>query len=72
MDGSDLDGVQVEDLPELPMQSYLQAYASSKARGEMAAREASNGKTFFSVAVAPHQVYGPRDNLFLPNVFPII
>ena len=68
MDGSDLDGVQTEDLPELPMQSYLQAYASSKARGEMAAREASNGKTFFSVAVAPHQVYGPRDNLFLPNV----
>jgi hypothetical protein len=20
------------------------------------------------VAVAPHQVYGPRDNLFLPNI----
>ena len=68
MDGSDLDGVQAEDLPELPLPSYLQAYAESKAKGELAARNASNGKDFFTVAVAPHQVYGPRDNLFLPNV----
>eukprot|EP00967_Tisochrysis_lutea_P008670 scaffold10347_cov32-Tisochrysis_lutea.AAC.2 len=24
--------------------------------------------TLFTCAVAPHQVYGPRDNLFLPNI----
>mmetsp|Transcript_7780 Transcript_7780/g.7970 ORF Transcript_7780/g.7970 Transcript_7780/m.7970 type:complete len:84 (+) Transcript_7780:316-567(+) len=23
---------------------------------------------FHTIAVAPHQVYGPRDNLFLPNL----
>ncbi len=68
MDGSDLDGVRTTDLPKLPMKSYLQAYAGSKARGELAARNANDGENFFTVAVAPHQVYGPRDNLFLPNV----
>ena len=46
---------------------YLQAYAGSKAAGERACRDACCD-SFLTVAVAPHQVYGPRDNLFLPNV----
>mmetsp|Transcript_18436 Transcript_18436/g.51321 ORF Transcript_18436/g.51321 Transcript_18436/m.51321 type:complete len:236 (-) Transcript_18436:695-1402(-) len=35
--------------------------------GEMAITSASDD-TLFTCAVAPHQVYGPRDNLFLPNI----
>lgn len=46
---------------------YLQAYAGSKAAGERACRDACCD-SFLTVAVAPHQVYGPRDNLFMPNV----
>lgn len=33
-----------------------------------ALRDANDGETFFTVAVAPHQVYGPRDMLFLHNL----
>lgn len=36
--------------------------------GEVAFREASDGESMLTVAVAPHQVYGPRDNLMLPNL----
>jgi sterol-4alpha-carboxylate 3-dehydrogenase (decarboxylating) len=68
MDGSDLDGVSTDELPQIPMPAYLQQYAASKAKGEKACTDANNGKTLMTVAVAPHQVYGPRDNLFLPNV----
>ncbi len=68
MDGSDIDGLSASELPSLPMKSYLQKYAASKALGEKACTDANNGSTFMTVAVAPHQVYGPRDNLFLPNV----
>ena len=66
-DGSDVDGLTEDQMPAIPMKSYLQAYAGSKARGEVAMREAlADG--LLTVAVAPHQVYGPRDNLFLPNL----
>ena len=34
----------------------------------MACREANNGDTLLTVAIAPHQVYGPRDMLFLHNM----
>jgi hypothetical protein len=36
--------------------------------GEIAMREACDGETLLTVAVAPHQVYGPRDMLFLHNM----
>ena len=29
---------------------------------------AANSKSLMTVAVAPHQVYGPRDTIFLPNL----
>jgi len=67
MNGSDLDGLTEAQLPTLPMAAYLQDYAETKALGERACTQASCDK-LLTCAVAPHQVYGPRDNLFLPNV----
>lgn len=46
----------------------LQDYAETKAMGEVALRQACDGKDLLTVAIAPHQVYGPRDMLFLPNL----
>ena len=48
---------------------FLQPYASSKALGEKAVLDAcgTNETDLLTIAVAPHQVYGPRDGLFLPN-----
>ena len=46
---------------------YLQEYVFLKALGEMACTKANCDK-LLTCAIAPHQVYGPRDNLFLPNV----
>ncbi len=66
--GEDIDGLTEAQLPSIPMSSYLQEYAASKARGEAALTQACDGKKLLTVAVAPHQVYGPRDNLFLPNI----
>jgi nucleoside-diphosphate-sugar epimerase len=34
----------------------------------MACRNANNGDMLLTVAIAPHQVYGPRDMLFLHNM----
>jgi nucleoside-diphosphate-sugar epimerase len=67
MNGEDIDGLTEDQLPSLPMPFYLQEYASSKALGEMACTKANCDK-LLTCAIAPHQVYGPRDNLFLPNV----
>eukprot|EP00940_MAST-03C_sp_MAST-3C-sp2_P002412 g2412.t1 len=67
MDGSDIDGLTEAQLPSLPMTSYLQEYAKTKAMGELACRRA-NSDDLLTCAIAPHQVYGPRDNLFMPNM----
>ncbi|CAN0461368.1 unnamed protein product, partial [Scytosiphon promiscuus] len=45
----------------------LQLYAESKAMGEKAALDACSD-SLLTVAIAPHQIYGPRDNLFLPSL----
>lgn len=66
-DGSDVDGLTEDQMPKLPQQSYLQVYAETKAMGELALSEACCDE-LMTCAVAPHQVYGPRDNLFLPNL----
>jgi nucleoside-diphosphate-sugar epimerase len=49
---------------------FLQPYAETKAMGEKAVREACGVRNsdLLTVAVAPHQVYGPRDMLFLPSL----
>jgi nucleoside-diphosphate-sugar epimerase len=65
--GEDVDGLTEDLLPPLPLKEYMQDYAATKAQGEMACREACCPE-LLTVAVAPHQVYGPRDNLFMPNV----
>ena len=51
-----------------PARRYLQEYAATKAMGEIFCMEACQAPELLTVAVAPHQVYGPRDNLFLPNL----
>lgn len=49
---------------------FLQPYAETKAMGEKACLEAcgKNNDDLLTIAVAPHQVYGPRDMLFLPSL----
>lgn len=49
---------------------FLQPYAETKAMGEKLIRDACGTKDsdLLTVAVAPHQVYGPRDGLFLPSL----
>ena len=71
--GADVDGLAEHELPDIPMAQYLQEYARTKALGELlirdeTARLGEDPDALLCVAVAPHQVYGPRDNLFLPNI----
>ncbi|CAM9262091.1 unnamed protein product [Ectocarpus fasciculatus] len=49
---------------------FMQPYAETKALGEKVIRDACGSKAgdLLTIAVAPHQVYGPRDGLFLPNL----
>ena len=64
-DGSDIEGL-TEDELKFP-DTYLQSYAETKAMGERAALAACDGDSLLVTAIAPHQVYGPRDQLFLAN-----
>jgi nucleoside-diphosphate-sugar epimerase len=49
---------------------FLQPYAETKALGEKAVTDCCGRKEtdLLTIAVAPHQVYGPRDGLFLPSL----
>jgi len=69
-DGNDVDGLTEDEMPKLPQKSYVQEYAKTKAEGELLVRAACDD-SLLTVCVAPHQVYGPRDNLFLPNVLEV-
>jgi len=66
-DGSDVEGLRECDCKIQEPGKFLQPYAESKAMGEVAMREACCDE-LMTVAIAPHQVYGPRDALFLPNI----
>ena len=66
-DGSDIDGKSEDELSIQEPGHFLEAYAETKAMGEVAVREACC-ESLLTVAIAPHQVYGPRDALFLPNL----
>eukprot|EP01134_Creolimax_fragrantissima_P007654 CFRG7654T1 len=66
-DGSDMYGVREEDCKIREKGQFLEPYAETKAMGEIAMREACCD-ALMTVAIAPHQVYGPRDCLFLPNI----
>lgn len=52
---------------------FLQPYAETKAMGEKLVRDACGSKEgdLLTIAVAPHQVYGPRDGLFLPSLLQV-
>ncbi|KAJ1458445.1 hypothetical protein M885DRAFT_512875 [Pelagophyceae sp. CCMP2097] len=65
--GEDVDGLTEAEMPKLPLKRYLQEYAATKAAAELAVSAACCPE-LLTVSVAPHQVYGPRDNLFLPNL----
>mmetsp|Transcript_5459 Transcript_5459/g.15223 ORF Transcript_5459/g.15223 Transcript_5459/m.15223 type:complete len:374 (-) Transcript_5459:880-2001(-) len=51
-----------------PPRGYTAEYARTKALSERALRAANDGTNLLTVAIAPHQVYGPRDGLFLPSL----
>lgn len=65
--GVDVDGLTEDQMPPLPLKRYMQPYARTKAMAEMEVTSACC-ESLLTVSVAPHQVYGPRDNLFLPNL----
>eukprot|EP00559_Dactyliosolen_fragilissimus_P009901 CAMPEP_0184855450 /NCGR_PEP_ID=MMETSP0580-20130426/698_1 /TAXON_ID=1118495 /ORGANISM="Dactyliosolen fragilissimus" /LENGTH=374 /DNA_ID=CAMNT_0027349963 /DNA_START=10 /DNA_END=1131 /DNA_ORIENTATION=- len=63
--GSDIEGLTEDELtfPE----HYLALYAESKALAEMVVSKTCC-PDLMTVSVAPHQVYGPHDPLFLPGL----
>jgi len=64
-DGSDITG-QTEDELSFPSK-YVQLYAETKAVAERTVTEA-NCNSLLTISVAPHQVYGPYDTLFLAQI----
>ena len=64
-DGGDIEGLR-EDEMSFP-ETYLAMYAETKAMAEKEVSKACDPENgFYTIAVAPHQVYGPHDPLFLP------
>jgi len=63
--GKDITGQKEEELP-IP-KTFLALYAETKARAELEVTAACDDN-FYTINVAPHQVYGPHDSLFLPNL----
>mmetsp|Transcript_15238 Transcript_15238/g.21412 ORF Transcript_15238/g.21412 Transcript_15238/m.21412 type:complete len:369 (+) Transcript_15238:154-1260(+) len=51
-----------------PPRGFTAEYARTKAMGERYCTKANNPPKLMTIAVAPHQVYGPRDPLMLPNL----
>lgn len=66
-DGSSFTRIVGEELPIRPPGEFLAPYAETKAMGEVHCLKACDGDRLLTIAVSPHQVYGPRDNLFLPS-----
>eukprot|EP00814_Leptocylindrus_danicus_P013494 CAMPEP_0116020894 /NCGR_PEP_ID=MMETSP0321-20121206/10067_1 /TAXON_ID=163516 /ORGANISM="Leptocylindrus danicus var. danicus, Strain B650" /LENGTH=388 /DNA_ID=CAMNT_0003491669 /DNA_START=272 /DNA_END=1438 /DNA_ORIENTATION=+ len=65
--GGDVTGQREEELP-IP-DKFLALYAESKAYAEKKVSEAYKlHKGLLTISVAPHQVYGPYDALFLPSL----
>ena len=69
-DGSNIRGLNEEEVWTSLNQSYqgLHEYARTKALGEQAVLQAATTTKLSTCAVAPHQVYGPSDRLFLPSL----
>jgi nucleoside-diphosphate-sugar epimerase len=63
--GKDIEGLREEEM-EIP-DTFLAMYAETKAMAEKEVSKANDPENgFFTISVAPHQVYGPYDPLFLP------
>jgi nucleoside-diphosphate-sugar epimerase len=63
--GGDVEGLREDQMP-IP-DTFLALYAETKAAAEKAVHKACCDE-FLTVSVAPHQVYGPYDSLFLPKL----
>jgi nucleoside-diphosphate-sugar epimerase len=64
--GGDVRNLTEDDMP-IP-DTFVALYAETKAKGELAVNKACDNETLLTVSVAPHQVYGPYDSLFLPKL----
>lgn len=64
--GADICGLREDELP-MP-RTFLALYAETKAMAEKEVSKACNNDTLLTISVAPHQVYGPYDSLFLPSL----
>lgn len=64
----EVDGLTEDQMPDIPQKEYVAEYSKTKAEGECLMREACRRGDLLFISVAPHTVYGPRDNLFLPNL----
>lgn len=69
-DGSNVSGATEADMKIREPGQFLEPYAEAKAKGEVASHNACEDSLdgFLTAAVAPHQVYGPQDPIFLPNL----
>eukprot|EP01084_Bolivina_argentea_P276663 472106_1 len=47
---------------------YTHEYARTKALAEQAVLNANNKNGLLTTVIAPHQIYGPQDTLFLPSI----
>mmetsp|Transcript_21934 Transcript_21934/g.62240 ORF Transcript_21934/g.62240 Transcript_21934/m.62240 type:complete len:377 (+) Transcript_21934:74-1204(+) len=63
--GGDVEGLR-EDQMKIP-DKFVALYAATKAKGEVAVHKACCDE-LLTISVAPHQVYGPYDSLFLPKL----
>mmetsp|Transcript_4790 Transcript_4790/g.6322 ORF Transcript_4790/g.6322 Transcript_4790/m.6322 type:complete len:423 (-) Transcript_4790:375-1643(-) len=69
-DGSDIEGLREDEL-EFP-EKFLELYAETKVYAEQEVTKANDPPNFYTTSVAPHQVYGPHDALFLPNLLEVM
>ena len=63
--GGDVEGLSEDQMP-IP-DKCVALYAETKAKGEKAVSQTCCN-TLLTVSVAPHQLYGPYDSLFLPKI----
>jgi nucleoside-diphosphate-sugar epimerase len=67
--GADIEGLTEDELP-IP-DKFLAIYAETKAYGEIEVTRACCD-ALFTVSVAPHQIYGPHDHLFLRKLLEVL
>eukprot|EP00179_Madagascaria_erythrocladioides_P019235 CAMPEP_0198333138 /NCGR_PEP_ID=MMETSP1450-20131203/18756_1 /TAXON_ID=753684 ORGANISM="Madagascaria erythrocladiodes, Strain CCMP3234" /NCGR_SAMPLE_ID=MMETSP1450 /ASSEMBLY_ACC=CAM_ASM_001115 /LENGTH=365 /DNA_ID=CAMNT_0044037643 /DNA_START=83 /DNA_END=1180 /DNA_ORIENTATION=- len=65
--GNSISGLREDQMTICPPGKFMEPYAETKAMGEQAVAEACCD-SLMTVNIAPHQVYGPNDPIFLPNL----